>query len=239
LRIHIVSTRDGKPGFLFRRRTRFTPVAARNIRPPSRRVAFNDRRCATDPALVISFASATPPVAAALSRLRRQNTTVRGECHDDEFLSVAARPSDAQAPARRPNIVFILADGKWHLGALPLFSPLKSGYNHFYGFRTGALDYYLHTNNAGAPDFWDEDKPFSLEGYSTDLFGDRAVKVIGDYVRAGQSFFLSLLPLGWRSSPVVTKHACRWAWRSQLQATASAGSVCRRSTRHWLRCCGR
>jgi arylsulfatase A-like enzyme len=202
-------------------------------------------------------------------------------------VAAAARPSDAQAPARRPNIVFILADdmgyadvscygrrdlltpnidriaaqgtrftqayanspvctasrvaiitgryqirlpvgleepisartdrgiglppehptlpsllrkvgygttlvGKWHLGALPLFSPLNSGYDHFYGFRTGALDYYLHTNNAGAPDFWDEDKPLSQEGYSTDLFGDRAVKVIGDYVRAGQSFFLSL-----------------------------------------------
>ena len=81
--------------------------------------------------------------------------------------------------------------GKWHLGALPVFSPLKSGYDHFYGFRAGALDYYLHTNSAGAPDFWDEDKPLSQEGYSTD-FGDRAVKVIGDYARAGQSFLLNL-----------------------------------------------
>jgi arylsulfatase A-like enzyme len=32
--------------------------------------------------------------------------------------------------------------GKWHLGALPLFSPQRSGYDHFYGFRGGALDYY-------------------------------------------------------------------------------------------------
>ena len=30
--------------------------------------------------------------------------------------------------------------GKWHLGALPAFSPLKSGYDHFYGFRGGMLD---------------------------------------------------------------------------------------------------
>ena len=28
--------------------------------------------------------------------------------------------------------------GKWHLGALPKFGPLKSGYDHFYGFRGGA-----------------------------------------------------------------------------------------------------
>jgi arylsulfatase A-like enzyme len=82
--------------------------------------------------------------------------------------------------------------GKWHLGALPTFSPLKSGYDHFYGFRAGALDYYLHTNAGGAPDFWDEDKPLAQEGYTTDLFGDRAVKAIGDYARSGQSFFLSL-----------------------------------------------
>src|SRR5712675_3501646 len=25
--------------------------------------------------------------------------------------------------------------GKWHLGALPKFGPLKSGYDHFFGFR--------------------------------------------------------------------------------------------------------
>src|SRR5437667_936456 len=36
--------------------------------------------------------------------------------------------------------------GKWHLGAQPKFGPLKSGYDHFYGFRGGALDYYSHTN---------------------------------------------------------------------------------------------
>ena len=83
--------------------------------------------------------------------------------------------------------------GKWHLGMLPLFGPEKSGYDHFYGFRRGgALDYYLHTSRAGVPDFWDEDTPVSQEGYSTDLFGDRAVKVIGDYARVGQSFLLSL-----------------------------------------------
>ncbi len=27
--------------------------------------------------------------------------------------------------------------GKWHLGVLPKFGPLKSGYDHFYGFRDG------------------------------------------------------------------------------------------------------
>ena len=34
--------------------------------------------------------------------------------------------------------------GKWHLGVLPKFGPLQSGYDHFYGFRGGAVDYYTH-----------------------------------------------------------------------------------------------
>jgi len=39
--------------------------------------------------------------------------------------------------------------GKWHLGVLPKFGPLQSGYDHFYGFRGGAVDYYSHS--AGRP----------------------------------------------------------------------------------------
>src|SRR5438477_3976557 len=30
--------------------------------------------------------------------------------------------------------------GKWHLGALPKFGPLKSGYDHFFGLRASAVD---------------------------------------------------------------------------------------------------
>jgi arylsulfatase A-like enzyme len=82
--------------------------------------------------------------------------------------------------------------GKWHLGNLPDFGPLKSGYEHFYGYRGGTLDYYEHTGRTGAPDFWDDDRPLSQPGYSTDLFGDHAIKVIGDYAKAAQPFLLSL-----------------------------------------------
>jgi arylsulfatase A-like enzyme len=55
-------------------------------------------------------------------------------------------------PAEHPTLPSLLKKagygstliGKWHLGDLPMFSPLKSGYDHFYGFRGGSLDYYLH-----------------------------------------------------------------------------------------------
>ena len=82
--------------------------------------------------------------------------------------------------------------GKWHLGNLPEFSPLRSGYDHFYGYRSGAVDYFLHVDTEGTPDLWDGDQSVSQTGYMTTLLGDRAVKIIEDYARAGQRFLLSL-----------------------------------------------
>jgi arylsulfatase A-like enzyme len=81
--------------------------------------------------------------------------------------------------------------GKWHLGALPKFGPLQSGYDHFYGFRGGALDYYSHDANQKA-DLWDGDTPVQQTGYLTDLLGARAVEVVNDYAKSTQPFFLSL-----------------------------------------------
>ncbi|HEV2198647.1 MAG TPA: sulfatase-like hydrolase/transferase [Bryobacteraceae bacterium] len=85
--------------------------------------------------------------------------------------------------------------GKWHLGGLPDFGPLKSGYDHFWGFRWGSLDYFTHKYGISATDtedLWDDDVKIHQTGYLTDLMGDRAVKVIGDYASARQPFFLSL-----------------------------------------------
>jgi arylsulfatase A-like enzyme len=82
--------------------------------------------------------------------------------------------------------------GKWHLGSLPEFGPLQSGYDHFYGFRSGALDYYTHTGTNHLDDFWDDDVAVHQAGYLTDLLGDRAVDVIGRALKARDPFFMSL-----------------------------------------------
>lgn len=85
--------------------------------------------------------------------------------------------------------------GKWHLGWLPDYGPLLSGYEHFYGFRGGALDYFTHKPGIGAEvseDLWDQDAPVHQAGYLTELLGDRAVSVIRDYGREQRPFFLSL-----------------------------------------------
>jgi arylsulfatase A-like enzyme len=82
--------------------------------------------------------------------------------------------------------------GKWHLGVLPKFGPLKSGYDHFYGVRGGAVDYYTHASPTGTSDLWDDDVPIDRAGYLTELLGARAVEVVNGYATSGRPFMLSL-----------------------------------------------
>lgn len=84
--------------------------------------------------------------------------------------------------------------GKWHLGELPRFSPMKSGYEYFFGNYSGAIDYFTHKPGVGsdlAPDLFEGDVPVERVGYYTDILADEAV----DYIRRAVQdtpFFLSL-----------------------------------------------
>jgi arylsulfatase A-like enzyme len=85
--------------------------------------------------------------------------------------------------------------GKWHLGSLPDFGPLQSGYDHFYGFRGGHLDYFMHKYGPPASDtedLWDDDAKIHEAGYLTDLLGNRAVDVVNAYAKTGRPFLVSL-----------------------------------------------
>jgi arylsulfatase A-like enzyme len=82
--------------------------------------------------------------------------------------------------------------GKWHLGGLPRFGPLQSGYDHFYGFRSGAVDYYTHAGADQDDDLWDDDVQVHQMGYLTGLLGSRAVDVINGYATSARPFLLSL-----------------------------------------------
>lgn len=82
--------------------------------------------------------------------------------------------------------------GKWHLGELPDYDPLKSGYGQFWGLRSGGVDYFTHANTQGERDLWDGGTPIDKAGYLTDLMGDRAVEMIAGFARKSAAFFLSL-----------------------------------------------
>ena len=107
--------------------------------------------------------------------------------------TVGLAPEEATLPSllRKAGYGTTLV-GKWHLGRLPKFGPLLSGYDHFYGFRGGAVDYYSHAGTDEKADLWDDNVPVEQAGYLTDLLGARAEDVIRRYAQARQPFFLSL-----------------------------------------------
>jgi arylsulfatase A-like enzyme len=69
--------------------------------------------------------------------------------------------------------------GKWHLGYLPEFGPLRYGYDEFFGILSGAGDYFSHKDMEGVPDLWEGETQVDRVGYVTDLLTDRAIDFVG------------------------------------------------------------
>jgi arylsulfatase A-like enzyme len=82
--------------------------------------------------------------------------------------------------------------GKWHLGYLPRFSPLKSGYDEFFGNFGGAIDYFSHVGFSAENDgLFHAETPAKEEGYYTEIITRRAI----DYIKKrefNEPFFLSV-----------------------------------------------
>jgi arylsulfatase A-like enzyme len=68
--------------------------------------------------------------------------------------------------------------GKWHLGHFePAYLPTRRGFDHQYGHYNGAIDYYTHHRDGGL-DWHRNDKALIEEGYTTNLVGQEAVRII-------------------------------------------------------------
>lgn len=88
--------------------------------------------------------------------------------------------------------------GKWHIGYNGDKLPNAQGFDLFYGFRGGKIDYYKHTDSAqkikgsklGKHDFYENEKEIFPKGYSTELFTKRAVQFVKD--NKENPFFLVL-----------------------------------------------
>ncbi len=68
--------------------------------------------------------------------------------------------------------------GKWHLGYLPNFGPIQSGFEEFFGIMSGAADFFTHKDMEGDPDLYEGKVPVERIGYTTDLLTERAVEYI-------------------------------------------------------------
>jgi arylsulfatase A-like enzyme len=118
---------------------------------------------------------------------------------DEPIASRSARSSPVLGlPPSHPTVASMLRDagyataliGKWHLGFLPNFGPLKSGYGEFFGVMSGAVDYFLHCDPAGKHDLYEGEESVHRRGYLTDLLSQRAVQFIGK--QKDKPFLLSL-----------------------------------------------
>lgn len=90
--------------------------------------------------------------------------------------------------------------GKWHLGSRPQHSPVKNGFDHFFGFKSGAADYISHKADGRQHDLYENDVPVYPSGYLTDLFAQKVIAFLKQEHR--QPFFLT-----------ITFNAPHWPWQ--------------------------
>jgi arylsulfatase A-like enzyme len=68
--------------------------------------------------------------------------------------------------------------GKWHCGFLPWFSPIKSGWDTFFGNLGGAIDYYSKVSGRGEVDLYEGEVPMQSLEYYTDTVAAHAAAYI-------------------------------------------------------------
>jgi len=115
-----------------------------------------------------------------------------------EKKSLGERVKTVGVPREHPTVSSLIKGagydtalvGKWHLGYLPFFGPLRSGFDEFFGIMSGAADHFSHKTMASEPDLFEGEVSVDRVGYMTDLLTDRAV----DYLKRPHKnpFYLSL-----------------------------------------------
>jgi arylsulfatase A-like enzyme len=111
-----------------------------------------------------------------------------------EPITSANSDSLVGIPAELPTLPILLQRsgyetnlvGKWHVGDKPEFRPRSRGFDYFYGFTPGAIDYVNHRHR-----LMENDAVVEHEGYMTDLLEKKAEWVIKK--KREKPFFLALM----------------------------------------------
>ena len=112
--------------------------------------------------------------------------------------NLRAQKRDPGLPPEHPTVASLLKSagyrtalvGKWHMGYLPRYGPIKSGYEEFFGIMSGAADFFSHRDAFGEGDLFEMEVPVERVGYMTDLLTERAVQFLTR--RHERPFYLSL-----------------------------------------------
>ena len=103
--------------------------------------------------------------------------------------------------------------GKWHLGYKPEFGPNAHGFDYFFGFLSGYIDFYTHTRGGdGQSDLFENSTPIKEDGYMTALITARAIRFIGQ--NAAEPFFLE-----------VAYNAAHWPFQPPDQYSKAANNA--------------
>src|SRR5262245_4002851 len=102
--------------------------------------------------------------------------------------------------------------GKWRLGYKPEFRPNAHGFDEFYGFLSGAVDYYTHRRGDGMRDLFDNTTPVEAPGYLTDEITHRAASFVDRH--KADAFFLE-----------VAYNAVHWPFQPPGQAPSDRTAV--------------
>lgn len=109
-------------------------------------------------------------------------------------------------PDNKPTIASALRElgyrtalfGKWHLGVTPRSQPHNFGFDEWFGFLAGCIDYYSHlfyyAQGRGVDpihDLWENGREVWRNGqYMTEMITERSVRFVREAASAGQPFFL-------------------------------------------------
>ncbi|MEU4236231.1 sulfatase-like hydrolase/transferase [Actinoplanes sp. NPDC026619] len=152
---------------------------------------------------------------------RRRRARVRGAPRPARGTAVRRRPEHPTLASLLKTVGYDTAMyGKWHCGFLPWFSPLRSGWDEFFGNFSGAVDYYSKVDNSGTHDLYEGEVPVESITYYTETIGDRAA----EYVRRSH-------PVPWLLNVNLTSP--HWPWEApgdratsaELTARAKAGDT--------------
>ncbi|MBI1895947.1 MAG: sulfatase-like hydrolase/transferase [Acidobacteria bacterium] len=138
----------------------------------------------------------SPARAALMTGLVPDRTGVTGvlrDAADSTGLSLKCRTLADELRAQGRKTVLI---GKWHLGMSEPYWPTRRGFDYFWGFLNGTIDYYTHRSlgggGTGRRTTYENERPITLDGYYPELATAKAVEFVESNRSQPYFLFLSL-----------------------------------------------
>src|SRR6266496_6371070 len=107
------------------------------------------------------------------------------EGHKDSLVGLSPEDPSIASLLKKAGYETYLV-GKWHLGYQPEFSPNRNGFDYFFGFHAGAIDYISHSN-----DLYENETAIHKDGYLTDIWADKAIEIISK--QHSKPYFLAVM----------------------------------------------